>query len=210
MKKRIIITIVLCIVLAVGACAFAACGEDGPVEHTRYEYYSFEYDEELGGLILDVTYSGLLPEGALTLPSSSHYYDGDTDHDEALPVVAVAEGAFEGSSRITSVTFPSSLKSIGDSAFKNCRSLESVTLASEVAIGSEAFFGCSALETVSGGSVSAIGDTAFYGSLDLRTFSSTLTDGVTIGSRAFGHTGITAETLSVPSSADIADDAFSG
>ena len=55
----------------------------------------------------------------------------------------ISDYAFQECERMTSVTFPTGLVSIGYYAFQNCRSLRSVTLPSSVTyIGSYAFDGC--------------------------------------------------------------------
>ena len=96
----------------VAAFALTACDGNGEEEEPpRYEYYSFVLDSESDGLILDVAYSGLLPDGALVIPESCYYYaeeegGGITRHDEPKNIVAIADGAFENCARITSVTLP--------------------------------------------------------------------------------------------------------
>ncbi len=81
---------------------------------------------------------------------------------ETLPTVAIAANAFEGDTSITSISFPTSLKSIGDEAFLNCSSLTSATLNDGLeSIGVKAFAGCD-LTTVSiPASVTSIGNYAF-------------------------------------------------
>lgn len=194
MKKIAIIT-ALCLSLAFGAFALTACDGNGEEEEPpRYEYYSFVLDSESDGLILDVAYSGLLPDGALVIPESCYYYAEEeggeiTRHDEPKNIVAIADGAFENCARITSVTLPSALKNIGGEAFKNCRELTAVTLASSVAIGGEAFYGCDSLTRVSGGNISAIGDRAFFGCFDLRSFGSEISASEA-GDDAFAYCGV--------------------
>ena len=73
MKKKLT-AIILCLCLvAAGAALFTACGEE-EVVRTQYSYYTFTYDDELKGLVLDVSYSSLLPSGALSLPCESYFY----------------------------------------------------------------------------------------------------------------------------------------
>ena len=90
-----------------------------------------------------------------------------------------------------------SVTSIGNSAFKDCRSLTSVTIPNSVtSIGSSAFYGCRSLTSVTiPESVTSIGSDAFK---DCRSLTSvTIPNSVTsIGSNAFGYcSGLTSVTL---------------
>ena len=83
----------------------------------------------------------------------------------------ICDGAFGGicasfaCSSLTSLTLPSSLQSIGGSAFFDCSSLISLTLPSSLqSIGYRAFEGCSSLTSLtfpSSSSLQSIGDSAF-------------------------------------------------
>ena len=79
--------------------------------------------------------------------------------------------AFLGCSSLTSLTFPSSLQSIGDSAFRCCSSLTSLTLPSSLqSIGGGAFRGCSSLTSLTlPSSLQSIGGGAFIGCTSLRS-----------------------------------------
>ncbi len=62
------------------------------------------------------------------------------------PVTAIADNAFSGCKKITSVEFPDSLTAIGENAFADCESLAAVKLNDKIAqIGSGAFRDCTAL-----------------------------------------------------------------
>ena len=192
MKKKIAIIIALCVVLAAAAGVFAACGDDENTGAPRYEYFTFAYDESLGGLILDVSYYSLLPDGELTLPEESAYYttvdsvDEETER-EPKPVVAIADRAFEGNTRLTKLTVPACVRSIGERAFYECGALTSVAFGdgAEVAIGGEAFKYCASLKTVSGGRATEIGEEAFFGCTSLSEFA-TDASGAEMGDGAFG------------------------
>ena len=77
-------------------------------------------------------------------------------------VTSIGASAFEACRSLTSVTIPSSVKSVGDKAFYDCDALTSATINSTT-LGYGVFYDCDALEEVTfGGSVSSIGMDAFY------------------------------------------------
>ncbi len=78
--------------------------------------------------------------------------------------------AFYYNDKITSVTIPDSVKSIGYSAFSGCTGLTSITIPNNVkSIGNYAFYGCTGLTSVTiGNSVKSIGDDAFYNCTGLK------------------------------------------
>lgn len=101
-------------------------------------------------------------------------------------VVGIDDMAFMGCAKLTSVTFPSTLKTIGEGAFYGCSRLTSVELPA---------------------TVRTIGDWAFYNN-PLTTI--TFNDGLqSIGSRAFY--GVSVQTLNIPNSVtELGGYAFSG
>ena len=78
-------------------------------------------------------------------------------------VTSIGNSAFEDCDSLQSVTIPDSVTSIGYRAFYYCTSLQSVTIPNSVtSIGDEAFSGCSFLQSVTiPDSVTSIGDCAF-------------------------------------------------
>ena len=80
-------------------------------------------------------------------------------------VTRISESAFEGCSGLTSLTLPSSVTEIGGYAFKGCSRLTSLTLPSSVTwIGKSAFDGCSRLTSLTlPSSVTWISESAFDG-----------------------------------------------
>ena len=78
-------------------------------------------------------------------------------------VTSIGDSAFRGCRSLSEIVIPSSVTSIGDSAFLDCRSLSEIVIPSSVtSIGDHAFFGCRSLsEIVSPFSVTSIGRGAF-------------------------------------------------
>ena len=95
-------------------------------------------------------------------------------------VTSIGDSAFRGCRSLHYVTIPDSVTSIGDSAFRGCISLQSVTIPDSVtSIGCSAFLGCSSLQSVTlPDSVTSIGDGAFGGCSFLQSF--TIPKSVTI------------------------------
>lgn len=84
-----------------------------------------------------------MPTGDLIIPSSVTY-SGTT-----YSVTSIGETAFRGCSGLTSVTIPNSVTSIGNEAFLGCSGLTSVTIPESVTyIGQSAFEYCSGLTSV--------------------------------------------------------------
>ncbi|MBP3308382.1 MAG: leucine-rich repeat protein [Clostridia bacterium] len=126
--------------------------------HTTSDGYIFYED---GDTVYLLGYTG--NSTTLTLPDN---YNGKS--------YAIYKYAFCYNDKITSVTIPNSVTSIGDSAFYGCTSLTSVTIGSGVtSIGSSAFYYCSSLTSITiPSSVTSIGSYAFYDctSLNFNTY----------------------------------------
>lgn len=68
---------------------------------------------------------------------------------ESLPVVAIADGAFQGLDTLTSVVLPDSVASVGENAFADCLNLQSVVFGSGLAeLGEGALQNCPALASI--------------------------------------------------------------
>ena len=79
-------------------------------------------------------------------------------------VTSIGNSAFRGCRSLSEIVFPSSVTSIGDWAFYGCYSLLEIVIPSSVtSIGDSAFWDCySLLEIVIPSGVTSIGDSAFY------------------------------------------------
>ncbi len=102
------------------------------------------------------------------------------------PVTAIGNSAFRDCSAMTSVTIPSSVASIGSSAFRACNGLTTVTIpVGAESVGTEAFRDCTYLTSVTMPStLTSIGVSAFRDCRDLA--SATIPAGVTsIGPMVF-------------------------
>ena len=117
--------------------------------------------------------------GEVTIPAELDGYPvtsiGVAELPDGLAAKAGRDG-FNGQTRITAVTIPPGVKTIGDDAFRGCTALERVELSSPVTIGEFAFRDCTSLReldatyfpTTTTGYNSPEANTAFYGCANLR------------------------------------------
>jgi hypothetical protein len=113
----------------------------------------------------------------------------------------------EEKERITGITLPASITTIGSSAFSDFTRLTSVSAPAATGISGSAFSGCTALAAVSFPAATTIGDFTFSGCTSLATVS--LDAAETIGRYAFqGCTSL--DTVSLPAATYIGVSAFSG
>ena len=142
--------------------------------------------------------------GVVVIPESVEY--GGI----AYSVTSIGESAFKECTGLTSVTIPYSVTSIGEEAFYYCYRLTSVTIPNSVtSIGDKAFYNCSGLTSVSiPNSVTSIGEWAFFDCDGLTSV--TIPNSVTsIGNKAFySCDGLT--SITIPNSVEsIGNGAFS-
>ena len=98
--------------------------------------------------------------GEIEIPSSAT----NSATTKTYNVTSIGDGAFQECTSLESVTIPDSVTSIGDSAFYGCTHLTSVTIGDNVtSIGTYAFFNCEKLTSVTiPNSVTKINTGAFY------------------------------------------------
>lgn len=92
--------------------------------------------------------------------------------DITYPVTAIGAGAFKNQKKITKVTFPNTMTTIGKNAFSGCTGLKTVKMSNSkiVTISSKAFYKCTALKSVSlPGTLKIIGNSAFYGCKKMKS-----------------------------------------
>ncbi len=173
---------------------------------------AFAYDACIDGIYYNFSGS----TAAVTNKGNNSYF-GDVVIPETVEyngkeysVTSIGNYAFSNCSSLQTVTIPEGVTSIGDYAFYDCRSLQTVTIPEGVtSIGNSAFRSCRSLQTVTiPEGVTSIGDCAFYGCSSLKTV--TIPEGVTsIGDYAFqGCSSL--QTVTIPASVtSIGDGAFS-
>lgn len=194
MKKWIGMLLILTVMLGCyGVFAQSVNAADAEEVYTEGDY---TYTVANGEATI-TAYTGVT-SGEIVIPSALGGY----------PVTAIGAGIFYDKGGITGVTIPDGVRTIGNSAFSWCESLQEVTIPDSVeVIDVNAFSICSSLERVSIGSgVKVIGGGAFYG---CRVETTTLPNGlIEIGGAAFGGCDIL-ESISIPDSITyVGTDAF--
>ena len=103
-------------------------------------------------------------------------------------ITVIGNGAFKNFKSLESISFPKTLTEIGQNAFQNCTSLKSVNIPKGVKeIGKNAFSGCTSLESLTlPSNKTFIGVKAFYGCKKLTSV--TIPNGIrTIGQNSFQY-----------------------
>ena len=129
-----------------------------------YQYpfgYIFGTSSYMGGVRTQQYYYG----SSTSLTTSSYYYIPSSLKSVTVTGGNILYGAFYNCDKLTSITIPDSVTSIGSGAFRDCSGLTSITIPDSVtSIGSGAFRDCSGLTSITiPDSVTSIGSYAFYG-----------------------------------------------
>ena len=150
-------------VTSIGKEAFKNCSQLASIDLPN-SVASIGIDAFLGTPFYDNQSEGILYVGKVLYKYVGTMPDG-TKIKIKDGTLGVAGGAFDGCSGLTSVTFPSSLTSIGDKAFRKCSKLSSIKIPNNVtSISASAFQDCSALTSLTiPNSVTSIGGSAFSG-----------------------------------------------
>ena len=115
------------------------------------------YDVEVDGIYYNLISKGNVAE----VTTGDKNYSGDITIPSSITSIGIS--AFRTCSGLTSVTIPNSVTSIGSEAFDGCRGLTSVTIPNSVtSIEAFVFNSCSSLTSVTiPNSVKSIGQNAF-------------------------------------------------
>ena len=116
----------------------------------------------------------VLPDGTIQLDAINFNFNGAFVVPSSLNgriVSKIGSNVFKNRNQITKIILPDTINSIGDSAFENCSSLQSVTWSPNlVTIGASAFKGCTNLdEVILPNTVTNIDSYAFEGCTNLES-----------------------------------------
>ncbi len=133
MKKFLSLVLSFCILALLLPALPVSAVTEGPYTEGSYSY------TVTGNEATITSFSSKPYLGALAIPNSLGGY----------PVTAIGDNAFYGCYRITSLTFPSALRTIGNYAFSYCTALSSITIPEGVThIGTSAFSGCELVTSI--------------------------------------------------------------
>ena len=129
-------------------------------------------DVESDGIYYNITSSTDLEVEVTYKDTSYNSYSGDIEipsivkyNNKIYTVTSIGDSAFRGCKSLTSIVIPDGVTSIGEEAFEYCESLTSIDLPEGLtSIGNSAFLGCESLTSIDlPEGLTSIGDAAFLG-----------------------------------------------
>ena len=194
LKKPVSILLTILMLLTVMAAAPVSVSAD---TNTQYidttNTYQITVDGSNNATI--TAYRGNDTPATVSIPSTllCNDFEGVT-----LPVVAIGDNAFYNKPSLQSVTIPSGVTSIGGAAFALCSSLSSVTIPSSVtSIGTAAFAECTGLTSFTiPDTVTSVGSSAFSGCTGLTSV--TLGSGISAISEQMFCRCSSLESITIP------------
>lgn len=125
------------------------------------------------GSVYSSVWAQNLPEGAVYFGNVLYRYKGTINGAFSVKpgTTAIAENAFYGQNKMTSITLPQGLEIIGRQAFGDCTELKTINMPNTLTdIYAYAFYNCTALETfVMPDSVTSLGDGIFANCTSLKS-----------------------------------------
>ena len=178
-------------VTTIGSQAFAGCSNLATVNMgtgVKTAITIPESVETLGGS----AFYGCSGIKKLTWNAINLNYNGDIDAANIEQVtignkVQTLPSNFVRTAKITSITLPASVKTIGQRAFDRCTGLMSVAIPSGAAVGYQAFYGCSALQSLTIPATIGTVDNTAFGECPITQVTWNLTNGS--GMNQFLNTG---------------------
>ena len=132
-------------------------------DYERVNIGDLYYNLDATNQTAEVVICSVSYSGAIVIPSSVTY------NSVTYSVTSIGNSAFKYCNRLTSVTIPNSVTSIGNYAFSDCSGLTSVNIPDGVkSIGDYAFYGCKFRYQTIPNSVTSIGASAFYGCIRME------------------------------------------
>lgn len=156
----------LTLVASLTLCTQAFCQNQFSVQGNDGQAFLFTIINDSGDPCVELSDFAFTYYSETTSVSSTITYNG-----KDYKVVSIGDYVFMNSG-LTSIDLPSTVTSIGMSAFEECTELLSIDLSGVKNIGDYAFYDCASLESVTI-SNPVIGDGAFTGASDLKTINLT-------------------------------------